>query len=102
MILNSYCFKFCKIFNNGIWICNLKSTYQIISAQKEKIEALTAYGKKLKKQIKDAKELIDDNCQDLIDAFQVETLNTERSHQKVLILSIIATLLIGIAIGMRI
>ena len=75
---------------------------QIITAQKEKIEALTAYGKKLKKQIKDSKELIDDNCQELIEAFQVETLHTERSHQKVLILSLIATLLIGIAIGMRI
>lgn len=75
---------------------------QIISAQKEKIEALTEYGKKLKKQIKDSKELIDDNCQELIESFQVELLNTERLHQKMLILSVIATLLVGIAIGMRI
>ena len=75
---------------------------QIIVAQKEKIEALTEYGKKLKKQIKDSKELIDDNCQELIESFQVELLNTERLHQKMLILSVIATLLVGIAIGMRI
>ena len=75
---------------------------QIISAQKEKIEALTAYGKKLKKQIKESKELIDDNCQELIEAFQVETLNTERLNQKVLILSVIAALLVGIAVGMTI
>ena len=75
---------------------------QIITAQKEKIEALTEYGKKLKKQIKDAKELINDNCQELIESFQVELLNTERLNQKVLILSVISTLLVGIAIGMRI
>ena len=75
---------------------------QIISAQKEKIEALTAYGKKLKKQIKESKELIDDNCQELIEAFQVETLHTERLNQKVLILSVIAALLVGILIGMSI
>jgi hypothetical protein len=86
----------------GILPLKEETLNQIITAQKEKIEALTAYGKKLKKQIKDSKELIDDNCQELIEAFQIETLNTERSHQKVLILSIIATLLIGIAIGMRI
>ena len=75
---------------------------QIITAQKEKIEALTAYGKKLKKQIKDSKELIDDNCQELIEAFQVETLNTERFHQKVLILSVIGGILLGMLIGMSI
>ena len=75
---------------------------QIISAQKEKIEALTAYGKKLKKQIKDSKELIDDNCQELIEAFQVETLNAERLNQKVLILSVISALLVGTIIGMSI
>ena len=75
---------------------------QIITAQKEKIEALTAYGKKLKKQIKESKELIDDNCQELIEAFQVETLHTERLNQKVLILSVIAALLVGILIGMSI
>jgi hypothetical protein len=86
----------------GILPLKEETLNQIITAQKEKIEALTAYGKKLKKQIKDSKELIDDNCQELIEAFQIETLNAERSHQKVLILSIIATLLIGIAIGMRI
>ena len=75
---------------------------QIIVAQKEKIEALTEYGKKLKKQIKDNKELIEDNCQELIESFAVETLNAERLNQKVLILSVIAALLVGIAIGMRI
>lgn len=75
---------------------------QIITAQKEKIEALTAYGKKLKKQLKDSKELIDDNCQELIEAFQVETLNTERFHQKVLILSVIGGILLGMLIGMSI
>ena len=75
---------------------------QIIVAQKEKIEALTEYGKKLKKQIKDNKELIEDNCQELIESFAVETLNAERLNQKVLILSVISALLVGIIIGMSI
>ena len=75
---------------------------QIVIAQKEKIEALTEYGKKLKKQIKDSKELIDDNCQELIESFAVETLNAERLNQKVLILSVIAAVLVGIIIGMSI
>jgi transcription termination factor NusB len=75
---------------------------QIIVAQKEKIEALTEYGKKLKKQIKNEKELIEDNCQELIESFAVETLNAERLNQKVLILSVISALLVGIIIGMSI
>jgi transcription termination factor NusB len=75
---------------------------QIVTAQKEKIEALTEYGKKLKKQIKDNKELIEDNCQELIESFAVETLNAERLNQKVLILSVISALLVGIIIGMSI
>ena len=75
---------------------------QIITAQKEKIEALTAYGKKLKNQVKDYKEKIDANCEELIDAFQSDVLKTERLHQKVLILSVIAALLVGVIIGMSI
>jgi len=86
----------------GILPLKEETLNQIITAQKEKIEALTAYGKKLKKQIKESKELIDDNCQELIEAFQVETLHTERLNQKVLILSVIAALLVGILIGMSI
>jgi len=75
---------------------------QIVKAQKEKIEALTAYGKKLKNQVKDYKEKIDANCEELIDAFQSDVLTTERLHQKVLILSVIAAILVGTIIGMSI
>lgn len=68
---------------------------QIISAQKEKIEALTAYGKKLKKQIKDNKESLEASCQELFETFESEKLENERIHQK----AIVAFIGIGIAVG---
>jgi hypothetical protein len=73
---------------------------QIITAQKEKIEALTAYGKKLKKQIK---EINDDQaviCEDIEESYRNELLEQERIHQKVLILGIIGGILTGVMIGM--
>jgi hypothetical protein len=72
----------------------------VISAQKEKIEALTAYGKKLKQELKDCKQSVDDNCQELIDAFHKDLKAGERLHTKVLVLSVIASLLFGLFIGM--
>ena len=75
---------------------------QIITAQKEKIEALTAYGKKLKKQIKEINEDQAVVCEDIEESYRNELLNQERLNQKVLILSVIAALLVGILIGMSI
>jgi tetrahydromethanopterin S-methyltransferase subunit B len=72
---------------------------QIISAQKEKIEALTAYGKKLKKQVKDYKESMDANCEELIDTFQSDLLEIKRSQQTILIAGIAGGILLGLFIG---
>jgi len=72
---------------------------QIITAQKEKIEALTASGKKLKKQVKDYKESMDANCEELIDAFQSDLLKIRSSQQIVLIAGVIAGILLGLFIG---
>ena len=57
---------------------------QIITAQKEKIEALTAYGKKLKKQLKESKEDQAIACEDIEDSYRNELLEQERIHQKIL------------------
>ena len=73
---------------------------QIITAQKEKIEVLTAYGKKLKKQIKEISEDQAVICEDIEESYINELLDQERLHQKVLILSVIAGILIGMLIGM--
>ena len=73
---------------------------QIITAQKEKIEALTEYGKKLKKQLKYCKDQSENDCDDLIQGFQEELSQTETLHQKVLILSVIAGILVGLMVGM--
>jgi uncharacterized membrane protein YdbT with pleckstrin-like domain len=72
---------------------------QIIAAQKEKIEALTVYGKKLKKQVKDYKESMDANCEELIDTFQSDLLKIRSSHQTMLIAAIAGGILLGIFIG---
>jgi tetrahydromethanopterin S-methyltransferase subunit B len=72
---------------------------QIITAQKEKIEALTVYGKKLKKQVKDYKESMDANCEELIDTFQSDLLKIRSSHQTMLIAAIAGGILLGIFIG---
>jgi F0F1-type ATP synthase assembly protein I len=73
---------------------------QIITAQKEKIEALTAYGKKLKKQIKEINEDQAVVCEDIEESYRNELLEQERIHQKVLILGIIGGILTGVMIGM--
>jgi uncharacterized protein YllA (UPF0747 family) len=73
---------------------------QIITAQKEKIEALTAYGKKLKKQIKEINEDQAVVCEDIEESYRNELLEQERIHQKVLILGIIGGILTGTIIGM--
>ena len=73
---------------------------QIITAQKEKIEALTAYGKKLKKQIKEINEDQAVVCEDIEESYRNELLEQERIHQKVLILSVIAGILVGLMVGM--
>jgi len=73
---------------------------QIITAQKEKIEALTAYGKKLKKQIKEINEDQAVVCEDIEESYRNELLEQERIHQKILILSVIAGILVGLMVGM--
>ena len=84
----------------GILPLKEETLNQIISAQKEKIEALTAYGKKLKKQIKEINEDQEVICEDIEESYRNELLDQERIHQKVLILSVIAGILVGILIGM--
>ena len=73
---------------------------QIITAQKDKIEALTVYGKKLKKQIKEINEDQAVVCEDIEESYRNELLDQERIHQKVLILGIICGILTGVMIGM--
>ena len=73
---------------------------QIVTAQKEKIVALTNYGKKLKKQIKDFKEDHSVICGDIEESYKQELLNQEQMHQKVLVVACIAALLFGLFIGM--
>lgn len=73
---------------------------QIITAQKEKIEALTAYGKKLKKELKQCKESMDDNCQQLIDSFMADIEHNDKVHQKMLLMAVIGSLLFGLFLGM--
>jgi len=84
----------------GILPLKEETLNQIITAQKEKIEALTAYGKKLKKQIKEINEDQAVACEDIEDSYRNELLEQERIHQKVLILSIIGGILTGVMIGM--
>jgi len=72
---------------------------QIINAQKEKIEALTAYGKKLKKQIKEINEDQAVVCEDIEESYRNELLDQERLHQKVLIAAIGGGILLGLFIG---
>lgn len=75
---------------------------QIITAQKEKIEALTEYGKKLKKQIKENKESLEASCQELFETFESEKLESERIHQKAVIAFVGLGIVLGIIIGMSI
>ena len=75
---------------------------QIVTAQKEKIEALTEYGKKLKKQIKDNKESLEASCQELFETFESEKLESERIHQKAVIAFVGLGIVLGIIIGMSI
>jgi undecaprenyl pyrophosphate synthase len=72
---------------------------QIVKAQKEKIEALTAYGKKLKNQIKENKESLEASCQELFETFESEKLENERLHQKAVVAFIGIGILLGIFIG---
>jgi arginyl-tRNA synthetase len=75
---------------------------QIVTAQKEKIEALTEYGKKLKKQIKENKESLEASCQELFETFESEKLESERIHQKAVIAFVGLGIVLGIIIGMSI
>lgn len=73
---------------------------QIITAQKEKIEALTAYGKKLKKQIKEINEDQAVVCEDIEESYRNELIDQERLNQRVLFMAVIGSLLFGILLGM--
>jgi hypothetical protein len=72
---------------------------QIIEAQKDKIAALTDFGKKLKKQLKEAKEDLSVKCQDIEWSYKEEIQRIESINQKVTIMAIIGSLLFGMAIG---
>lgn len=72
---------------------------QIIEAQKDKISALTDFGKKLKKQLKEAKEDLSVKCQDIEWSYKEEIQRIESINQKVTIMAIIGSLLFGMAIG---
>jgi hypothetical protein len=72
---------------------------QIIDAQKQKIEALTDYGKKLKKQLKEAKEDLLVKCEDIEWSYKEEIKRIESINQKMMIMAIIGSLLFGLAIG---
>lgn len=72
---------------------------QIIEAQKDKIVALTDYGKKLKKQLKECKEDHVVTCEDIEWSYKEEIQRIESINQKVTIMAIIGSLLFGLAIG---
>jgi hypothetical protein len=72
---------------------------QIIEAQKDKITALTDFGKKLKKQLKEAKEDLLVKCEDIEWSYKEEIKRIESINQKVTIMAIIGSLLFGMAIG---
>lgn len=73
---------------------------QIVAAQKEKIAALTDFGKKLKAQLKDCKDQAENNCDDLIVTFNEEFKQAEHLHQRVLVMATIGALLFGVFLGM--
>ncbi len=72
---------------------------QIIEAQKDKIAALTDYGKKLKKQLKEAKEDLSVKCQDIEWSYKEEIERLESMHNKVIIMAVIGSVAFGLAIG---
>jgi hypothetical protein len=71
----------------------------IVDAQKEKIAALTDFGKKLKKQLKECKEDLLVKCEDIEWSYKEEINRIESINQKVTIMAIIGSLLFGLAIG---
>ena len=60
---------------------------------------MTAYGKKLKKQIKEINEDQAVVCEDIEESYRNELLDQERFHQKVLIAAIGGGILLGLFIG---
>lgn len=73
---------------------------QVIEAQKDKILALTDFGKKLKKQLKEAKEDLSVKCQDIEWSYKEEIQRIESINQKVLIMAVVGSVLFGLAIGL--
>lgn len=72
----------------------------IVEAQAEKILALTDYGKKLKKELKQCKEDKKVECLDIEMSYQEELEKQQILHQKVLVMATIGSLLFGIALGL--
>lgn len=75
---------------------------QIIEAQKDKIAALTDFGKKLKKQLKEAKEDLSVKCQDIEWSYKEEIERIESINRKVLVMAVVGSVLFGLAIGLLI
>lgn len=71
----------------------------ILEAQKAKIEALTDYGKKLKKQLKECQEDKQVECLDIEMSYQEELEKQHSMHQKVLVMAVVGSLLFGLALG---
>lgn len=72
----------------------------IVEAQKEKIDALTAYGKKLKKELKQCREDKKLECLDIETSYQEEIEHIQQVHQKWVAVVAISSFLFGIALGL--
>lgn len=71
----------------------------IVEAQKAKIEALTEYGKKLKRQLKQCEQDNATVCQDIEWSYKEEIERIESINQKVLVMAVVGSILFGLAIG---
>lgn len=72
----------------------------IVEAQKEKISALTAYGRKLKKELKECQEDKQIECLDIETSYQEEIEHMQEIHQKWTAIVAICAFLFGIALGL--
>lgn len=72
----------------------------IVEAQKGKIDALTDYGKKLKKDLKQCREDKKLECLDIEMSYQEEIEHMQEVHQKWAAVVAICSFLFGLALGL--
>lgn len=72
----------------------------IVEAQKGKIDALTDYGRKLKKDLKQCREDKQIECLDIEMSYQEELERQQSIHSKVLVMAVIGSLIFGLALGL--